>query len=184
MPICAIAIGLLYGRMLDLRKVSQKRRAWIGLIIWAVCQGVSLIWAGAIYAHYGERKVAIDYKLHPGSFVVAWFPYLIMLSTSYIVQMHIYWVLGTFSTNLGANTRTGGLFRAFETAGQAVSYGINSHAGSDIRTPFYVNCATFVIAVASMSFLCKLVPEHAATYDDVIEEFSAPTQRRMALDTL
>jgi len=184
MPIVAILVGLIYGRMLDMRKVSQKKRAWVGLIIWAVWQGIALIWAGAIYAHYGKTKVALDYKLQPGAFVVAWLPYLIMQATSYIVQMHIYWVLGTFSTNLGANTRTGGLFRAFETAGQAVSYGLNSHAGSDIRTPFYVNCAIFVLAIVSMSFLVKLVPERAAAHDDVLEEYKGPAQGRMVVDTI
>lgn len=85
--------------------------------------------------------------------------------SGYLTQLSLYWILGTFSTDVKASSRTGGLFRAFETAGQAVSYGINSHYGDDIRTPFYVNCALLALTIPSMVYLIKLVPKAPASLD-------------------
>lgn len=71
---------------------------------------------------------------------------------------------------MNANSRTGGLFRAFETAGQAVSYAINSHTGSDARIGFYVNCAVLIITIPCMVGLIKMVPEAPAAVDtDVLD---------------
>jgi hypothetical protein len=79
--------------------------------------------------------------------------------------LSLYWILGTFSTDIKSSSRTGGLFRAFETAGQAVSYAINSHTGGDARRPFYVNCAILALAIPSMVMLIRMVPEQPASTD-------------------
>ena len=42
-------------------------------------------------------------------------------------QTFVYWTLGQFASDVGTNARTGGVFRAWQTVGQAVSYGIDSH---------------------------------------------------------
>ncbi|KAL1597344.1 hypothetical protein SLS60_008928 [Paraconiothyrium brasiliense] len=54
-------------------------------------------------------------------------PYLIIFVSGYWTQLTIYWVLGTFSNKTDVQSRAGGVFRAFEVAGQAISYGINSN---------------------------------------------------------
>jgi hypothetical protein len=77
----------------------------------------------------------------------------------------LYWILGTFSTDVGAASRSGGLFRAFETAGQAVSYAINSRSTADPRIPFYVNAILLAISIPCMVFLIRLVPEKPAGTD-------------------
>lgn len=100
----------------------------------------------------------------------AYLPYLIIFATGYWTQLSLYWILGTFSTDMKSSSRTGGLFRAFETAGQAVSYGINSRTGSDARIPFYVNCAILVLAIPSMTMLIRMIPETPATTDVDAEE--------------
>lgn len=68
-------------------------------------------------------------------------------------------MLGCLSTDVQTSARSGGLFRAFETAGQAVSYGINSASKSDRRIPFYVNCGALVLAVPCMIMLIRMVAE-------------------------
>lgn len=85
--------------------------------------------------------------------------------TGYWTQLSLYWILGTFSTDVGSSARTGGLFRAFETAGQAVSYAINSRTGSDPIIPFCVNCAVLALSLPCMVFLIRLVPEAPASMD-------------------
>ncbi|KAJ0159026.1 hypothetical protein CTA2_10455 [Colletotrichum tanaceti] len=106
-----------------------------------------------------------------------------MFSTGYWTQLSLYWILGTFSTDVGSSSRSGGLFRAFETAGQAVSYALNSKTGADPRIPFYVNAAILVVTVPCMVFLIRLVPEVPATTDidaaDVVvhEDASDPDRK-------
>lgn len=95
----------------------------------------------------------------------AYLPYLIVFTTGYLTQLSLYWILGTFSVDVKASARTGGLFRAFETAGQAVSYAINSNDGGDNRIPFYVNCALLVASIPCMVSLIGLVPEQPASTD-------------------
>ena len=77
-------------------------------------------------------------------------------------------MLGTFSTDVKSSSRTGGLFRAFETAGQAVSYAINSNTG-DKRIPLYVNCALWALSVPCMIALIRMVPSKPADVDDVAD---------------
>ena len=86
-------------------------------------------------------------------------PYLIIFVTGYWTQLTLYWILGTFSPDVKESARTGGLFRAFETLGQAVSYGLSSSSTIDSRIPFYVNCAVLVLVIPCMVFLIRIVPE-------------------------
>jgi hypothetical protein len=96
---------------------------------------------------------------------VAYIPYLIIFVTGYWTQLCLYWILGTFSTDIGSSSRTGGLFRAFETAGQAVSYAINSTSGADPIIPFYVNFAVLLMTVPCMVLLIRMVPEAPSSTD-------------------
>lgn len=45
-------------------------------------------------------------------------------------QTLIYWTLGQFASDVGTNARTGGVFRSWQTVGQAISYGVDSNASS------------------------------------------------------
>lgn len=82
--------------------------------------------------------------------------------------MCLYWILGTFYTDVKASSRTSGFFRAFEIIGQAISYGINSSTG-DKRIPLYINCAALVLATPCMVMLIRLMPEKPLDRDDVEE---------------
>lgn len=165
-PSLTIFMVLAYGRLLDCRRLSQARRAWIAFALWAVPQALCFVWIGIEYGKFGKGKHALDYAEHGHRrWAEAYLPYLFIFTTGYWTQLSLYWTLGTFSTDAKSGARTGGLFRAFETAGQAVSYAINSHYGSDPRTPFFVNCALLVLAAPSMVFLIRLVPEQPADFD-------------------
>lgn len=97
--------------------------------------------------------------------VEAYLPYLFIFTTGYLCQLSLYWILGTFSTDVKSSSRTGGLFRAFETLGQTVSYAINSNSSADPRNAFYVNCAILVLTIPCMVFLIYMVPEAPASHD-------------------
>lgn len=90
-------------------------------------------------------------------------------STGYWCQLSIYWILGTFSTDVKSASRTGGLFRSFETIGQAISYGVNSKL-SGRNFPLYMNVALLVLTVPCMIGLIGLVPDKPKEHDDIADE--------------
>ncbi|KAK2030393.1 major facilitator superfamily transporter [Colletotrichum zoysiae] len=174
-PSLTIVMVIAYGKLLDKTRWSQSKRAWIAFILWTIPQAASFIWIGIEYHKFGggKSKVALDYELHTSRWAEAYLPYLFMFTTSYWCQLSLYWILSTFSLDVGSSSRTGGLFRAFETAGQAVSYAINSTSGADPRIPFYVNAALLVLSVPCMVFLIRLVPETPAATDVDAGDLSA-----------
>lgn len=165
MPIITIIMVLIYGRFLDMKRWSQAQRAWTAFILWVVPQIACFIWVGIEYSKFGTEETALDYILNGRRWAEAYLPYLIIFTTGYWTQLSLYWILGTFSTDVKSSARTGGLFRAFETAGQATSYAINSNYGSDPRIPFYVNCAVLILTIPCMVFLIRMVPEAPAEID-------------------
>lgn len=168
-PIITIVMVVAYGHMLDMKRWSQAHRAWVAFALWVVPQIGCFIWVGIQYHKFGTATVSLDYVLDGKRWAEAYVPYLIIFTTGYWTQLSLYWILGTFSTDVKSSARTGGLFRAFETAGQAVSYAINSEAG-DARIPFYVNCAVLALAIPCMVYLIKMVPEVPADIDiDAVE---------------
>lgn len=171
-PIITILMVLAYGRFLDTKTRSQAQRAWIAFGLWLVPQVACFVWVGVEYRKLGTgEEAALDYLLDGRRWAEAYLPYLVIFTTGYWTQLSLYWILGTFSTDVKSSARTGGLFRAFETAGQAVSYAINSNFGSDPRIPFYVNCAVLVLAIPCMVFLIRMVPEAPSEIDiDAIKQ--------------
>lgn len=176
-PITTIIMVLSYGKMLDTKRWSQSSRAWTAFSMWVIPQICCFIWIGIEYSKFGKSSgTGLDYGLHGKRWAEAYLPYLIIFTTGYWTQLSLYWILGTFSTDVKSSARTGGLFRAFETAGQACSYAINSNYGSDPRTPFYVNCAVLALAIPCMVFLIKMVPEAPAEID--IDAIEVPREER------
>ncbi|CAI7583587.1 unnamed protein product [Penicillium glandicola] len=182
-PSVTIPIVIAYGKLLDLSRWSQPRRAWVAFALWVIPQAACFIWIGIEYSRFGAATLGLDYEQDRGRWAVAYVPYLIIFVTGYWTQLSLYWILGTFSTDIGSSSRTGGLFRAFETAGQAVSYAINSTSGADPIIPFYTNFAILIITVPCMVLLIRMVPEAPCSTDtdagnaEVIEGIPAKDQK-------
>jgi hypothetical protein len=85
-------------------------------------------------------------------------PYLVIFVTGYWTQLTLYWILGTFSNEVEVASRAGGVFRALETAGQAVSYGLSSARHIDHVIPLYLNCAVLILTIPSMVLLINKIP--------------------------
>jgi hypothetical protein len=54
---------LLFGRLLDWTRWSQKSRAWMSFAAWTIPQIACFIWIGVEYHEFGSEKAALDYKL-------------------------------------------------------------------------------------------------------------------------
>jgi uncharacterized membrane protein YhaH (DUF805 family) len=81
----------------------------------------------------------------------------------------LYWILGTFSNEVETSSRAGGVFRAFEVSGQAISYGLSSSSSIGAVISLYVNIAVLALSVPSMALLIRRVPE-AVTEGHVCNE--------------
>jgi hypothetical protein len=100
--------------------------------------------------------------------MLAYFPYLLVFVTGYWCQLYLYWTIGTFSNDVKAGSRTGGIFRAFEAAGSAVTYAVNS-ANKDPKIPLLINAGIMAATIPSMCYLIRLVPAKPSQLDDVAD---------------
>ena len=81
--------------------------------------------------------------------------------------------MGTFSNDTKAGSRTGGLFRAFEAAGSAVTYAINSKVKNE-KIPLIINYAILAVTIPAIWGLLRYVPAKPAAEDDLVDEVAAP----------
>ncbi|WVQ74184.1 hypothetical protein IAR50_003778 [Cryptococcus sp. DSM 104548] len=181
-PSATILMVTLYGKyILDNKRWSQRTRGWLAFALWAIPQMACIIWTGVEYGKFGGEDATLDYITDGRRWAEAYLPYFIIFTTGYWTQLSLYWLLGTFTTDVKASSRTGGLFRAFETAGQAVSYAINANTG-DKKIPLYVLGVLWVLVVPCMVGLIRMVPERPAERDDVLEAEGGGGEGKGALD--
>ncbi|KAK2074990.1 hypothetical protein P8C59_009155 [Phyllachora maydis] len=110
-PSVVIPLVLGFGRLLDQTRWSQRTRAWIGFLAWVVPQAACFLWIGREYSKFGTSKLALDYGHDSRAWAEAYLPYLIIFSTGYWTQLSLYWILGTFCTDVQSSSRTGGPHR-------------------------------------------------------------------------
>ncbi|TDZ33337.1 UNC93-like protein 2 [Colletotrichum trifolii] len=159
-PMCTIPMVMVYGKLLDMQRWSQRTRAWMALCSWVLPQAASFVWLGVEYHKLGtSTSTGLDPVLDSRRWAEAYLPFLIMFTTGYWTQLSLYWILGTFASDVKSTARSTGLFRAFTTCGMAVSYGLNSDASLDPRVPLSVNAALIALVLPCMIALIRLVPE-------------------------
>lgn len=123
-----------------MKRWSRGRRAWVAFLFWLLPQIACFIWIGIEYGKYGQTNVALDYESEPRRWAEAYLPYLIIFVTGYWTQLCLYWCLGCLATDMQNSSRTGGLFRAFETAGQVRSELFQSKCIFAISSADATNC--------------------------------------------
>ena len=52
---------IIFGKLLDTKWCSQRRRAWTGIMVWIPLQAACFIWIGTIYKT-GDSHPALDYE--------------------------------------------------------------------------------------------------------------------------
>ncbi|WVW85880.1 hypothetical protein I302_107918 [Kwoniella bestiolae CBS 10118] len=171
-PTTAVITTLMYGRFLDLKSLSPKKKAWYGAAIWLAPNIAALVWVN-VKQWSLPKSTAYDYTVDSGLWSRAYFCYLVMFASGYWCQIYLYWTLSTFSTDLKASTRTGGLFRACECAGQTVSFAIGSDK-SRLSILLALNAALVVPAVISLIGLISIIPDAPSATDDIAD--AQPTE--------
>ncbi|KAJ4986083.1 major facilitator superfamily transporter [Stagonosporopsis vannaccii] len=155
------------GFVLDIKQMSQRRRAQIGLFIVVVLNFGVYIWSVLMQIQFNTHhpgKIDWDDGLYARSFL----PYFFVQTTGPLSQSYMYWLLSSFATDAQANVRNGAAFRCLEAVGQAVSYGMNTQ----IKTsPLVGFCVTFALMAAALGPMLVLVNQtpHRIPADVIVE---------------
>ncbi|KAK8869439.1 hypothetical protein IAR55_000003 [Kwoniella newhampshirensis] len=155
-PLSALLINPLFGMILDMKSVGPRKKGLIAFWIWTVPSAAMLIWVMINLHWFGNQptSVRLDYTAR---WVAMWLPYWIYNVNAWMSQTLVYWMLGQFASDVTTNARTGGVFRAWETVGQAVSYGINSHT-TNKYIPFGIYIGIFLLAMPGWYMTLLEVP--------------------------
>ncbi|KAK8101998.1 hypothetical protein PG999_012372 [Apiospora kogelbergensis] len=156
------------GFILDLKGVSQRRRAQIGLGTVVILNAGVYIWSIIMQVGFNQRDpghIDWDDSLYPTAFL----PYFLVQTTGPLSQSYMYWLLSSFATDAQANVRNGAAFRCLEAIGQAISYGMNTQIETSPLIGFIVSFALMAAALGPMIVLVNSTPDRIPA-DVVMEE--------------
>ncbi|KAF5549789.1 Ion channel regulatory UNC-93 [Fusarium mexicanum] len=141
------------GFILDAKKLTQRRRAQIGLYTVVFLNVGVYIWSIIMQARFDRNDPgAIDWD--DSLFATSFLPYFFVQTTGPLSQSYMYWLLSSFATDAQENVRNGAAFRCLEAIGQAIAYGMNTQTKSD---PLIGFCVTFGLLAASLLPMIMLV---------------------------
>jgi hypothetical protein len=166
-PLGVIVVVFLLGLLLDMQRINQRRRAQIGLAVVMVPTLAAFIWITINQAIYSRHPTgSLDWT--SSGWANAYLPYYILQLTGYMCQTYIYWLISCWSSDVTANARQGGLFRAVEAAGQAVSYGLNSKV-KNLSITLGINFGLCVLAIPGVLIVAMSVPLYRSDAKQVAE---------------
>ncbi|OCF62016.1 membrane protein [Kwoniella mangroviensis CBS 10435] len=108
------------GSILNMKSLSQRRRAQVGLITVVILDAAVYIWSIIMQL----RSYRTSSSKPPGP----------------LSQSYMYWLSSSFATDAQSNVRNGAAFRCMEAIGQAVAYGMKSKTD---ESPLIGFCVTF-----------------------------------------
>ncbi|OTB02562.1 hypothetical protein M426DRAFT_322496 [Hypoxylon sp. CI-4A] len=163
------------GFILDIKSLSQRRRAQLGLFTVVILNLGVYIWSIIMQVRFNDvnpGKIDWDDSLYASSFL----PYFFVQTTGPLSQSYMYWLLSSFATDAQANVRNGAAFRCLEAIGQAISYGMNTQIKSNPLIGFCVTFALMGLAVGPMLVLVNKTPDRIPA-DVIMEEQEAQKEK-------
>ncbi|KKY34248.1 hypothetical protein UCDDA912_g05807 [Diaporthe ampelina] len=158
------------GFILDIKGLSQRRRAQLGLYTVVLLNMGVYIWSIVMQVRFDKHNPgAIDWDepLYPSAFL----PYFFVQTTGPLSQSYMYWMISSFATDAQSNVRNGAAFRCVEAVGQAVSYGLNTNANLSTLVGFCITFGLMAAALGPMIVLTNDVPDRIPA--DVLAEEQA-----------
>lgn len=141
------------GFILDMKHLSQRRRAQIGLFTVIILNLGVYIWSIVMQVRFkASDPGAIDWD--SGLYPTAFLPYFFVQTTGPLSQSYMYWLLSSFATDAQANVRNGAAFRCLEAVGQAIAYGMNTKTST---SPLVGMCVSFGLMAAALGPMIVLV---------------------------
>lgn len=167
------------GLILDIKSLSQRRRAQLGLFTVVILNLGVYIWSIVMQVRFDSNppgKIDWDDKLYPTAFL----PYFFVQTTGPLSQSYMYWLLSSFATDAQANVRNGAAFRCIEAIGQAIAYGMNTKTKSSPLIGFCVTFGLMAAALIPTLMLVNSVPDRIPAdvtieqLDEKLDEKKAP----------
>lgn len=97
------------GFVLDMKSLSQRRRAQIGLLMVVLLNLGVYIWSIVMQTGFNSHnpgKIDWDDALYPRSFL----PYFFVQTTGPLSQSYMYWLLSSFATDAQGNPTSAGFW--------------------------------------------------------------------------
>ncbi|KAK8215257.1 hypothetical protein M8818_002269 [Zalaria obscura] len=157
------------GFLLDMKQLSQRRRAQLGLFVIVILNMGVYIWSIIMqvkFSHNDPGAIDWDDSLYPSAFL----PYFFVQTTGPLSQSYMYWLISSFATDAQSNVRNGAAFRCVEAIGQAIAYGMNTNAGTSVLVGFIVTFVLMAAAAGPMVMLTSKTPDQIPA--DVYAEHS------------
>lgn len=149
--------SLLFGLLLDSQLMSRRTRAMVGCgILFLIFMAV---WAGGFVFQLGFEN-DFDSPMHwtdpgfGGPFVL----YLFYGFSDAIYQTFMYWLMGAMSNDPSLLSRYAGFYKAMQSAGAAISFGIDA-AGVRLRWACLICWLLVFISFPGMLYVCKVIPQ-------------------------
>ncbi|KAG9192301.1 hypothetical protein G6011_11035 [Alternaria panax] len=164
------------GFVLDLKGVSQRRRAQIGLFTVVFLNLGVYIWSIVMQVRFNGNnpgKIDWDDPLYARSFL----PYFFVQTAGPLSQSYMYWLLSSFATDAQANVRNGAAFRCLEAIGQAISYGMNTQIETSPLVGFCVTFGLMALALGPMLVLVNSTPDRIPA--DVIAQEQCREEKKI-----
>ncbi|KAI4862824.1 MFS general substrate transporter [Hypoxylon rubiginosum] len=165
------------GFILDMKSLSQRRRAQLGLFTVAILNLGVYIWSIVMQVKFNGTnpgKIDWDESLYATSFL----PYFFVQTTGPLSQSYMYWLLSSFATDAQSNVRNGAAFRCLEAVGQAISYGMNTQIKANPLIGFCVTFALMAAALGPMLVLVNATPDRIPA-DVILEEKEEQQEKKM-----
>ncbi|OTA86149.1 hypothetical protein M434DRAFT_376663 [Hypoxylon sp. CO27-5] len=165
------------GFILDIKSLSQRRRAQLGLFTVVILNLGVYIWSIVMQVKFNAEspgKIDWDEPLYASSFL----PYFFVQTTGPLSQSYMYWLLSSFATDAQANVRNGAAFRCLEAVGQAISYGMNTQIKANPLIGFCVTFALMAAALGPMLVLVNATPDRIPA-DVILEAQEAQQEKKV-----
>ncbi|KAI1396451.1 MFS general substrate transporter [Hypoxylon fuscum] len=165
------------GFILDIKSLSQRRRAQLGLFTVVTLNLGVYIWSIVMQVQFNTTSpgyIDWDESLFASSFL----PYFFVQTTGPLSQSYMYWLLSSFATDAQSNVRNGAAFRCLEAVGQAISYGMNTQIKADPLIGFCVTFALMAAALVPMLMLVNATPDRIPA-DVILEEEEAQQEKKI-----
>lgn len=176
---CVIIANFTLGFFLDWRKLSVNTRAIVAFVIIYAFEMSLYIYAMIINKEFERMETPPVYDWLDRGFGRAVCVYILMLVGFNLMYDYLYWLIGTINRDGGDIIRLSAVVRGVESAGQAISYGINSIDSFALSGAVAVNLSFFAACIIPSALVIYKVgiidgiKVHDIQQDEIVEDREA-----------
>lgn len=152
---CVIVANFALGFFLDWRKLTLNTRAVVAFVLIYSFELSLYIYAMIVNKEYERRTTPPVLDWTDSGFGRGVCVYILMLVGFNLMYDYLYWLIGTVNRDGGDIIRLSAVVRGVESAGQAISYGINSidQARFPLSRAVAVNLSFFAACIIPSAFV-------------------------------